>query len=30
MLNDEQSKMVHEAENEIKLEHLAFTQMEGL
>ena len=30
MLNDEQSKMVHEAENEIKLENLAFTQKEGL
>ena len=30
MLNDEQRKMVHEAENEIKLEYRSFTQGEGL
>lgn len=30
MLNDEQRKMVHEADNEIKLEYHSFTQMEGL
>ena len=30
MLNDEQRKMLHEDENEIKLEYRSFTQMEGL
>lgn len=30
MPKDEQRKMVHDAENEIKLEHRAFTQREGL
>ena len=30
MPNDEQRKMVHEAENEIKLEYRSFTQREGL
>ena len=30
MLNDEQRKMLHEDENEIKLEYRAFTQREGL
>lgn len=30
MINDEQRKMVHEAENEIKLEYRSFTQREGL
>ena len=30
MLNDEQRKMLHEDENEIKLEYRAFTQGEGI